>query len=404
MLSQAYNSRPDDQTTSGANPDQATARLVSSRLDDGHLDHTIQVAKRFSRRTAHDFNNMIAVMQGFASILQNRLADDEPNRGMAEQIEASADEALKLTSWLSVFANNNPGELAQLDLSSEVDQFLTMSRSDLPETIQLRVNLVRNLPTLPCDEVQLERICHQLWQNAVEAVPEGGELCWETSLVQVAERDSGVESPYLRLRVSDTGQGMEDSVKESMFEPFFTTKYGKERGLGLTIVYDAVHAHLGFIEVSSEPMVGTCVDVYLPAQPVVPPAANASPAIDGAQELQQLLVVDDEEIIHVLVGEILKGEQLEVVGVTSGEEALKSYQDSNGAVKAIILDITLPGMDGLTTFQKLRELDPQVKVIVSSGDPHQQAVRDIMAAGAFGMLAKPFSPAHLVEVIKQVFG
>ena len=115
-------------------------------------------------------------------------------------------------------------------------------------------------------------------------------------------------------------------------------------------------------------------------------------------------MLDDEEIIHVSVGEILKDQQLEVIGVTRGEEALKSYQDAKGAVKAVSLDMSLPGMYGLTKFQKLRGLDPQVKVIVSAGDPHQQAVCDVMAAGTLGMLAKPFSPAHLLKVVEQVSG
>ena len=116
------------------------------------------------------------------------------------------------------------------------------------------------------------------------------------------------------------------------------------------------------------------------------------------------LVVADEEIIHVMVGETLKDQQLEVIGVTSGEEALKSYQDANGAVKAVSLDMSLPGMYGLSTVQKLRDLDPQVNAIVSSGDPHQREVCDVMAAGALGMLANPFSPAHLQKVVEQVFG
>jgi len=403
MLSPAYEPRPDNRTASSGSPDLRTVRLVSSRLRESQLDHSIQIAKCFSRRTAHDFNNIIAVMQGFASILQNRLKDDKSNCDMAGQIAASADEALTLTTWLSVFANNNPVELTQVDLSGMVGAFLAKARVELPETIQVQAEFGRDLPALNCDEEQLERICQHLWQNAVEALPGGGKICLETALSQVTDQESSVESPYLRLRVIDSGKGMDEQVKGSMFDPFFTTKHGKDRGLGLTLVYDAVHALQGFIEVSSEPSVGTCVDIYWPIQQEAPPEVEASPVFDEAQRLQKLLVVDDEEIIHVLVGEILKGQLLEVVGVTSGEEGLKSYQESDGAVRAVILDMSLPGMDGLTTFHKLRELDPLVKVIVSSGDPHQQAVRDIMDAGAFGLLSKPFRPAHLIEVVQQAF-
>ena len=114
------------------------------------------------------------------------------------------------------------------------------------------------------------------------------------------------------------------------------------------------------------------------------------------------MVVDDEEIIHTLVREILKALDIEIVGAVTGEEAVKALQDADGLINGVILDMTLPGMDGVTTFAKLRELAPEIKVIVSSGDPHQQAVRDVMAAGAFGMLAKPFTPAHLTEVVKEL--
>jgi CheY-like chemotaxis protein len=401
MLSSANESRSDNQTTPDGNADVRTVRLTSSRLDEVQLDHSIQIARNFSRRTAHDFNNTIAVMQGFACILQNRLKDDVALRDMAGQIAASADEALKLTGWLSVFANNNPVGLAQIDLGEVVAEFLSRARGELPATVQLQVNLVGGLPALNCDEEQLEQVFRHLWLNALEALPQGGQVCWETSLAQVTDQESGVESPYLRLRVRDSGGGMAESVQRSMFDPFFTTKHGKERGLGLTLVYEAVHAYRGFIQVASGPTEGTSVDVYWPVQQQIPPEVNASPESDGAQKLRKLLVVDDEEIIHLLVGEILKGQALEVVGASSGEQALETYQEADGAVAVVILDMSLPGIDGLTTFHKLRELDPLVKVIVSSGDPHQQAVRDIMDAGAFGLLSKPFRPAHLLEVVQQ---
>jgi CheY-like chemotaxis protein len=401
MLSPANPSRSDHQTIPGGNPEARTVRLISSRLDEVQLDHSIRIAKTFSRRTAHDFNNIIAVMQGFASILQNRLKDEAANRDMAGQVVTSADEALKLTSWLSAFANNIPDGPVRIDLSRGVAEFLARARGNLPATVQLQLDLGQDLPALNGDEEQLEQIFHHLWTNSVEALPQGGQLCWETALAQVTDEESGVESPWLRLRVKDSGEGMAESVRRSMFEPFFTTKHGKDRGLGLTLVYEAVHAFRGFIQVASEPREGTCVDIYWPVQPQTPPAADASPAVDGAQKLRKLLVVDDEAIIHLLVGEILKSQPLEVVGATSGEEALKTYQETDGAFEIVILDMSLPGMDGLTTFHRLRELDPQVKVIASSGDPHQQAVREIMASGAFGLLSKPFRPGHLLDVVQQ---
>ena len=360
--------------------------------------HSIKIAKNFSRRNAHDFNNIIAVVQGFASILQNRLAQDAANRELAEQIEASACEALKLTSWLSSFANNNPVEMVELDLNQPVEEFLATVWEDKPESVKLRVALGQDLPKLTGDERQLERICQCLWRNAIEAMPDGGTLIWETT---IEEPGASGDSGYVHLSVSDTGEGIDDCAMESIFDPFFTTKHGKDRGLGLTMVYDAVHAHGGYVEVSSQLNVGTCVDVYFPVQRADSPAATGSGKV---QQFQKLMLVDDEEIIHTLVREILKSQDIEMISAATGEKAVKALQESDGSIKGVILDMTLPGMGGAATFAKLRELDPEIKIIICSGDPYQQAVRDAMEAGAFGMLAKPFTPTHFTEVVKHMLG
>ena len=369
-------------------------------IEDAKLIHSIQVAKRFGRKTAHDFNNILAVIQGFASILENRLQRDEANRGITQQIEASALEALKLTTWLSTFANNKPTELAPLDLNKVVEECLTAFRNEKPPSVDLQAELAPEPLFLMGDEAQLEQVCRELWSNAIEAMPQGGQVRFQTSMEELPQgsapgrRDDGL-SLFCRLRVSDTGMGVDPETQKHMFEPFFTTKHGKDRGLGLSIVYDVVHAHQGFVQVSSEPGVGTCLDFYFPAQDSHDSEGRAD------QKSGKVLVVDDEEMIRVMVQQILKGKAGEVMGAASGEAALDAYQKANGEIKAVILDMTLPGMSGATVFQKLKELDSQVKVIVSTGDPHQQAVHDIMAQGAFGILAKPFSVEHLIQVVQQ---
>lgn len=389
MLSPSHNSQSHQLAQSPREPARPPA-------DQAALLHSIKIAKNFSRRNAHDFNNIIAVVQGFASILQNRLAQDAANRELAEQIEASACEALKLTSWLSSFANNNPGEMVELDLNQPVEEFLATVWEDKPESVKLRVALGQDLPKLTGDERQLERICQCLWRNAIEAMPDGGTLIWETT---IEEPGASGDSGYVHLSVSDTGEGIDDCAMESIFDPFFTTKHGKDRGLGLTMVYDAVHAHGGYVEVSSQLNVGTCVDVYFPVQRADSPAATGSGKV---QQFQKLMLVDDEEIIHTLVREILKSQDIEMISAATGEKAVKALQESDGSIKGVILDMTLPGMGGAATFAKLRELDPEIKIIICSGDPYQQAVRDAMEAGAFGMLAKPFTPTHFTEVVKQM--
>ncbi len=312
MLSPSNDSKPYE-------PAQPTREPARSSADQAPLLHSIKIAKQFSRRNAHDFNNIIAVVQGFASILQTRLAQDAANRELAEQIEASACEALKLTSWLSSFGNNNPGEMVELDFNQMIEEFVTTESEKKPDSVQLRVALGQELPRLLGDEKQLERICQCLWRNALEAMPEGGTLSWETTLEEQSESGGTGDSGYLRLSVSDTGEGMDESVRESIFDPFFTTKKGKDRGLGLTMVYDAVHAHGGFVEVSSQLSVGTCIDVYLPVERAESRAATGSGKI---RQSQKLMLVDDEEIIHTLVREILKAQDIEMISAVTGEDAV----------------------------------------------------------------------------------
>jgi two-component system, cell cycle sensor histidine kinase and response regulator CckA len=200
---------------------------------------------------AHNFNNILAVIQGFAAILQNRLQQDEANRVLAEQIEASAAEALKLTNWLSSFASSQADEPAELDLNQVAARIPSQCRDNLPTGVELEVKLEDQLPPLMGNEAQLEQVCRSLWQNAIEVMPEGGTLLWQTSLLwlrqdqSLKQGSSGLVS-YLCLRVSDTGAGMDEETQGLMFEPFFTTKTGKARGLGLTLAYDIVRAHNGY--------------------------------------------------------------------------------------------------------------------------------------------------------------
>ena len=368
------------------------------------LLRSIAGAKRFARKTAHDFNNHIAVMQGFASILQGRLQGDEQNRGLAEQIEASGAEALKLTGWLAGFANDFPMEQSQVDLNQVVKGVLAQCQREKPEGIELAAELAEPLPLLMGGREKLEQLCRILWQNAVEAMPQGGTLRWSTGLGRPADVGPGYghEDPFIVLKVSDSGVGMDPETRSRMFDPFFTTKQGKLRGLDLTVAYEIVCAHLGSVEVTTGPDEGTSISVYLPAQ-LNPPDPQAKG--QGSAEVQrskQLLVVDDEELILQMLHEFLEGEGYDVTGVVSGEEALAICQDPNVNIDVVILDMSLPGITGQETFKHLMELRRGIKVIISTGNPHQQAVHDVMGQGAHGMLSKPFQLDHLAKVVKQL--
>lgn len=380
---------------------QPTIEVNPERLQ---LLRAVAGAKGFARKTAHDFNNYIAVMQGFAAILQSRLQHDEQNKAMAQQIEASGTEALKLTGWLAAFASDAPMERFRVGLNQVVEQVLAQCQGKKPQEIELAVKLVDQLPMLMGSKEDLELLCRNLWQNAVEAMPQGGTLRWQTSLDRFPSEGTGNgdRQPFLRLQVSDSGVGMDPETRSRMFDPFFTTKQGKQRGLGLTKVYEIVCAHQGYVEVTTDLGEGTCVQVYLPAQLGLAGVHSDHQGSAEVQRSNKLLVVDDEEMLSQMLKEFLEGEGYDVSAAVSGEEAVALCQDPEVKIDAVILDMSLPGMTGQQTFQRLVELQSEIKVIISTGDPRQQAVHDVMGQGAHGMLSKPFSLDHLAKVVRQV--
>ena len=389
-------------------PDVMSSGWGQDSQEDAELRRCIAVAKGFSRKMAHDFNNHIAVMQGFASILQNRLKEDEQNRGLAEQIELSGAEAPKLTNRLSIFSIDFPAEPVSLDLNQLVQEAIETGRVDQPGEIDLVVELDNQLPELLGDQDRLAQLCRALWQNAVEAMPQGGTLSWRTSL-ELARKEGSGELPedlgeddqpaFIRLRVRDTGVGMDEKTKAQILDPFFTTKPGKMRGLGMTEVYETVCNLRGFMEVDSQPEQGTTIEIWLPVESGSP-SAEAGAAV--ATRPKRLLVVDDETMLRDILKNFLVQEGYEVVSAADGEEALNICSRPGAKIDAVILDMTLPGIDGMETFDRLKEIDDQMKVVIATGDPYRQSVHDLMRRGAAGMLSKPFRPQHLSEVIKQV--
>ncbi|MFB3098292.1 MAG: response regulator [Dehalococcoidia bacterium] len=385
-------------------PDVGSLGWRQDSQEDAELRRCIAVAKGFSRKLAHDFNNHLAVMQGFASILQNRLKEDEQNRELAAQIELSGAEALKLTSRLSHFSNDLHGKPVPLDLNQLVQEAIEVGRVDQAAEIDLVVELDAQLPVLLGDQDRLTQLCRALWQNAVEAMPQGGSLSWRTSLEparKVGSRELVVDDhpAFIRLQVRDTGVGMDEKTKAQMLDPFFTTKAGKARGLGMTEVYETVRSLQGFMEVDSQPEQGTSIEIYLPVE-VGSPSDEAGVA--AAERPKRLLVVDDEPMLRDILKNFLVQEGYEVVAAADGEEALKICSRPGAEIDAVILDMTLPGIDGVETFDRLRQIDDQMKVVIATGDPYRQSVHDLMRRGAAGMLSKPFRPQHLSEVIKQL--
>ena len=370
------------------------------------LDHGIATARLATRRITHDFNNLISVVQGYTTILQGRPHLDPESQELVSLIAQAGSQLAGTTDRLARFVDSPSQDRARLNLNQVVMAFIDQPGSEVPESIELRVDLGDQMPDLIGDEGGLNEVCSNLRQNAIESMPHGGILSWETSSLWIHHpswmQPSAVgQSHYLRLRVSDTGQGMDAETRANLFVPFFTTKSGKGRGLGATAIYETVKSHGGYVGVSSNPGGGTRVDLYFPtandAENQPDPDSGSADAPSGPL----LLIVDDDDMVRMAIQRMLAHLGYRSLAAANGEEALDIYQGSGAEIDAVILDITMPGAGGVETFHRLREIDNQVKVIVSSGDPMNPAIREIEAHGISYMIPKPFRTEQLARAIQQ---
>jgi CheY-like chemotaxis protein len=254
------------------------------------------------------------------------------------------------------------------------------------------------------------QVLMNLATNARDAMPEGGRMTFATSAVVLGEefcRQYAEVTPgdYIRLKVSDSGQGMDQHTLEHMYDPFFTTKaVGKGTGLGLSTIHGIVKSHGGHIFCSSAPGRGTSFDIYLPAlaQNLADPAGEGETGPQESGAGRRILLVDDEESLRTLGTRALQTADYEVVAVSSGEEALQAYRQGPPWPDVVVLDLGMPGMGGVRCLKAMLEINPRAKVLVASGYAADAQVKDALAAGAVDYVAKPFQRGELLGKIWQL--
>lgn len=359
---------------------------------------------------AHDFNNLLQVISGFVQLAGAQGKLDPKTRHYLEEIENSAQRGSDLVRRLLTFSRKVESDSKPVDTNSEVSQAVKLLERTLPKMISIETNLGLGLPPINCDPTQLVQVVVNLGSNAGDAMPGGGRLIIETSLTPVdpdllKSQAVTTRGPFVKIRVSDTGSGMDDDTLAHVFDPFFTTKeVGKGTGLGLSIVYGIVHAHNGFIELHSPKNRGTVVEVYFPVpedphQRVEP--APAQPAI-LASGTEGVLMVDDEANILEIGREALVGQGYTVFLASQGEAALELIGEKAGEIDLVILDLGMPGIGGKNTLAQIMEMSPGTRVLVASGYSSQGLESELLAAGASGFLQKPYKLPELLEKVRAI--
>ena len=349
---------------------------------------------------AHDFNNILMGIQGHASLMLFGLDPQHPNYSRLKTIEEHVRRAAALTQQLLGFARGGRYAPQPTDLREIVVRTLDIF-ARTHKDVEVVTDLHPDTPTVEVDRGQLEQVLLNLYLNAAQAMPGGGRLTVRSERSHLDgpyAHSRGLEAGgYLRLGVTDSGEGIDPQIQKKIFEPFFTTKRpGKGSGLGLASAYGIVKKHRGSITVYSEPGHGATFVILLPASdaPHVREINGGAAPIAGTG---LVLIVDDEEAIREVAQGMVSSLGYEPLAAASGAEAVALYGAQMGRIKGVVLDLIMPGMSGGETFDRLRELDPGVRVLLASGYSLDGQATDILKRGCRAFIQKPFGLTELSE-------
>ncbi|MBZ0266745.1 response regulator, partial [bacterium] len=340
---------------------------------------------------AHDFGNFIAVILGKAGMLRVKLPSDPHITGDLSDIETAAKRAQHLSQELMRFARGGRNRMTRLDVRKLIDEVGALIRTSVGRKIRVQLRLHEDTPMIRGDEVELQQVIMNLCLNARDAMPNGGTLVIETApLTEEQRAHLGADvTEGVRLVVSDTGEGIPQDVVDRIFEPFFTTKDEAQRGtgLGLAMVYGTVRRHGGTIDVRSRPGDGTRFEILLPTSS----GGGGEPPADA----RRILVVDDEPAFREMIRLILEEDGHVVDLAANGIEALRTLRADWQSLALVILDLRMPGLDGLGVLEEIRRLTPTLPVLVTTGYAGEEEKEEAVRRGAASVLEKPYRVAQL---------
>ena len=357
---------------------------------------------------AHDFNNILMGIQGNASLMALKTDAAHSNYEKIKNIEAYVENGTELTRQLLGFARRGKYHAIATDANDVIGKSASMFGRTKKE-IRIHTDLAPDIWTVEVDRGQIEQALLNLYVNAWQAMPRGGDLYLKTENVIldaefVKDKPYKVEAgDYVKITVTDTGVGIDKETRERIFEPFFTTKeMGRGTGLGLASVYGVIKNHEGYINVYSEVEQGTTFTIYLPASRKKVQSEIEKTVATLAMGTGTILLIDDEEMIVKVGEELLQELGYEVLTACSGQEAIELYRNNADKIDLVIMDMIMPGMGGGETFDRLKEINPDIKVLLSSGYSINGQASQILERGCDGFIQKPFNLIQLSDKIHSI--
>ncbi len=371
---------------------------------------------RLSGGIAHDFNNLLHAMLGNLDIALMKLPIDAVARKNIDQAVNAAKYAAKLTNMMLAYSGKGSFVIKELDLSTLVEENAAMLSAAIAKSVELDLRLDHALPPVMADAGQLQQVVMNLITNASEAIGDAKGVINLSTGVRTFDQPTLDESrleeklpagSYVWLEVRDNGSGMDEETLHKLFDPFFTTKF-TGRGLGMSAVLGIIRAHKGAFLVSSNLGVGTAMLVILPvaAQPqareTIDNMATGDITVNDRQTSDTILIVDDEEMIRGVCVEMMELLGFKTLVASDGEEALRTFREHGDRIGLVLLDQSMPGMDGVTVFRNLKRYDPDVRVLLASGFSKEEFAEQFNELGLSGFIQKPFKFNILSDEVRRL--
>jgi PAS domain S-box-containing protein len=385
---------------------------ITAQKDKERLESQVQQAQKMEAvgtlagGIAHDFNNLLMGFQGNISLMLMDLGDEHPHCEFLNNMERYVKRGSELTRQILGFARGGKYQVKTINLNDLINKSAGMF-SRTKKEITIHQKFQEDLWPVEVDQGQIEQVLLNLFVNAWQAMPGGGNLFLETENVTLEVND--YDKPYairpgryIRISVTDTGTGMDKATQERIFEPFFTTKgVGRGTGLGLASAYGIIKNHNGIINVYSEKGHGATFKIYLPASKKQMIKEKARPeSLEVGTEM--ILLVDDEEMVADIGKDMLEKLGYKILVAAGGTEAIKIFNTSRDQVQLVILDMIMPDMSGGETFNRLKAIKPDVKILLSSGYSLNGRASQIMKRGCNGFIQKPFNLKQISRKIREI--
>ena len=368
----------------------------------------MEAVGRLAGGVAHDFNNMLTAIMSYSELILSDMPPDSQMRTDMVEIVKAAEKATALTRKLLAFSRQQVLRPTMVDMNETIESSRKVIKRLLGSEVELSLNLGRNLWTVSADPTEVDRVLMNLVLNSRDAMPEGGRLIIETTNFHVDEDYARTHAEtkvgdYVMVAITDTGAGMSKETRDKIFEPFFTTKEkGKGTGLGLASVYGIVKQSGGFMWVYSELGQGTTFKIYLPRAVAPQRATPTTPHKNRPVGSETILLVEDDEEVRQVASRILRRNGYRVIEAGNGADALKVADNEDEAVDLIVTDIVMPEMGGTELAKRIREKQPDARILFTSGYTEDAVVRQSLLHEGESFIEKPFTPATLAKKAREM--